>query len=89
MTATKTLSAILASLIADSRDPKFLPGEGESIVRFLSVIYKFLMKNRMWLDFHSSSKYFFKIIDIMLQYPTSIINKKVSFRSLRYSSFIV
>ena len=84
MTAVDTLSAIWSSLIRNT-DSTMLPGEGEPIVYFLSTVYEFLFKNKRWLDFRDSSEHFYDIIDLLLQHPTSIVNKKVNEFTIYYN----
>lgn len=60
------------------RETRLLPGEGEPIVSFLKTTYDFLVKSQNFQDFHNSTLNFFRIIDILLQNSTSVLNEKVS-----------
>lgn len=82
VTITNTLNAVHQWLTTQQR-AKLLHGEGESIVKFLQIVCNFSIKTKKWLDFRSASIYFYKIVDVILQNPTSILNREVCLCSLK------
>lgn len=76
VTAADTLNMMWLSL-RTTRNHKLHPGEGEYIVNFLHLVYEILTRKEKRSDFQDSMQYFFKIIDLLLQDSTSILNQQV------------